>query len=97
MRKLTHTHKALNRAVLALVVIFSLNGIAMAARAEKGGWRDHAKEAHAWRQQHWHHGQSVYGDRGYVTTYAPPVVVDPPPAYYGAEPGVNLVFPLNFR
>jgi len=97
MRNLTRADKALNRVVLALAVVFCLNGIAMAARAERGDWRDHGRKAHEWRHNHWRHGRSVYGDGGYVTTYAPPVVVEPPPAYYEPEPGVNLVFPLNFR
>lgn len=101
MRKLTRTFKALNRTVLVLTVIFCLNGIAMAERAERGDWHDHARNAQSWRHEHWRHGRSVYGDGDYVTTYAPPVVVEPPPAYYGpdygSEPGVNLVFPLNFR
>src|ERR1700722_11521200 len=97
MKKQTCTYEALKRAVLVMTIIFSLNGIAMAARAEKGGWHAHARNAHAWLHDHWRHGRSVYGDGGYVTTYAPPVVVEPPPAYYGSEPGVNLFFPLNFR
>ena len=86
MKKLTPTHKMMNRAVLALAVIFiSLNGLAMAARAERGGWHDHARAAHEWRQNHWHNGRMVYGDRELRYLMRRLLLSEPPPpVYYGA-------------
>lgn len=70
-------------------------GHPMHARAPMGrGLHEHAIAAHDWRHHHWHGDHVVY-DNQYVT-YAPPVVVDSPPAYE-SEPGINLVFPLNIH
>lgn len=98
MRKLILTRKALNRVAAALAVIFCVNGMVMAARAEKGDWHDHARAAHEWRHNHWRNGHIIYGGGEPYVTYAPPLVVEPPPpAYYAPQPGVSIVVPLNFR
>ena len=106
MQKRINARMAMGGALVALSLI-CLNGKAMAYWDQRGhdmhggmhhgGWHDHAREAHAWRHDHWRGGHYVYG--GPYETYAPPMVVEPPPYYsgYNGDSGVNLVFPLNIH
>jgi hypothetical protein len=110
MQKRINTRTAVGGALAALSLICGLSTSSMADWDHRGGdmhggphggshggWHDHAREAHEWRRAHWRDGR--YNNmNGPYETYAPPVVVEPPPAYYPDEDsGVNLVFPLNIH
>lgn len=95
---------AVGGALAALSLICGLSAPAMADWDQRGhdfhggphhGWHEHAWRAHEWRHDHWHGDHYVY--RGAYETYAPPMVVEPPPVYDGGDSGVNLVFPLNIH
>lgn len=91
--------------VLAFIVSVSLlhSTHAMADRYDRvwhdngrDGWREHAREAHEWHHRHWHNGHVIYEENEPYVTYAPPVVVPPPPEYdYDQQPSLNFVVPLN--
>jgi len=109
MKKRINTRTAVGGALAALSLICGLSSPSMAywdqrghdmhgGGMHRGGWHDHAREAHAWRHDHWRGGHYDYRNGPYET-YAPPMVVEPPPYYSGSsgDSGVNLVFPLNIH
>lgn len=51
--------------------------------------REHARQAHEWRERHYRPAPSYYP--GYY--YYPP----PPPVVYAPPPSLRLVFPFNFH
>jgi len=88
------------RTVLVLAVTAGLAG-AFAHTAQADEWGDHERQAHDWHERHMHHHDH---DRPQIIeepniVYAPPVIVEPPPAPAddNESSGFNITIPINIH
>lgn len=92
MKQTPHLSKTANRVITTLMAFSCLSSIAAPAWAARDDWRKHATDAREWHHRHLHNGRIVYDNGEPDVTFAPPLVVEPPPAS-----GLNIVVPLNIR
>jgi hypothetical protein len=90
--------KAMRLYTPVFAIAFCLCSAAVTAWADRDDWRQHSRDAREWHNGHWHNGHVVYENSDPYVTYAPPLVIEPPPpAYYAPQPGLSIVVPLHIR